>query len=692
MPNEISKTDQFVRRELEKFNVTYEEQSSSNPEIKKALKGASKTGNGEGKPEFILFSNDNLIVIENKLSYDKLVKHKSNEKSGLDLEIGKNAAVSSFAVNGAVHYAINIAQKTNSFKEVIAIGIVGDHESYIIQPYFVSANEDEVEIRKLTQLKTILELHPNKINEWYDKEILGGELTREQKDILKLQKIATELHEDLRNYGSLEGENKATVVSAILLALLNDEFHESALTANAISTDGSKVYDAVDKLLKQTGAMPADKVDVLLNKFSFLKTNVVLNAKNDTLKMTPIRYYTTKLRHQVFPYLLHHENSGIEFDILGNFYGEFVKYGGGDGNSLGIVLTPSHITSLMTKLIEIKPHHFVLDPACGTGAFLISAMNAMIHQIKNDKMLNNHDKAKAIANLKKNQLLGIEMQEKMFTIATTNMILRGDGKSRLQLADMFKVEGCSHDEFEAYEHEKLMNATSGDLLSFSKEKRIETSKKIPFADRILFNPPYAQGKNDKKLTEISFILHALNFLTAHGKMAVIVPQSTMVGKSKEEKMFKKKILDNHTLEAVITLNKNTFYGVGVNPCIALFTAAKPHSENKKVKFVNFEDDGFIVRKHVGLIDDGTSVEKRQFLIDVLEGNNDDYSTKFMVKSEITFEDEWLHSFFYFNDEIPSEADFEKTMADYLTFQVDMYAQGRGYLFENEKRMGEKKGK
>lgn len=310
-------------------------------------------------------------------------------------------------------------------------------------------------------------------------------------------------------------------------------------------------------------------------------------------------------------------------------------------------------------------------------------MNMMINQIKSDTMLSKKDQAKLIANMKKNQLLGIEMQEKMFTIATTNMILRGDGKSRLQLADMFKVTGCQHEEFEKHEQDKLNNDINSNLISFYQGNKGENSKIIPFADRILFNPPYAQGKNNKMLTEISFISHALSFLRPSGKMAVIVPQSTMVGKSKEERMFKKKILEKHTLEAVITLNKNTFYGVGVNPCIAIFTAGQPHLKNKKVKFVNFEHDGFMVRKHVGLIDDGTSVDKQQFLIDVLEGNNDDYSTRFMVKSEITFEDEWLHSFFYFNDEIPSDESFEKTIADYLTFQFDMYAHGRGYLFESE---------
>ncbi|WP_460058403.1 N-6 DNA methylase [Pseudolactococcus yaeyamensis] len=237
----------------------------------------------------------------------------------------------------------------------------------------------------------------------------------------------------------------------------------------------------------------------------------------------------------------------------------------------------------------------------------------------------------------------------MFTVATTNMILRGDGKSNLQLADMFTVSGQE----------------------MQKQK----------VNKILFNPPYSQGKTDKTLTEISFIKHALEMLIVGGKLAVIVPQSTMVGKSKDEKAYKKKILENHTLETVITANKDTFHGVGTNPVIAIFEAGKPHPDNKLVKFINFEDDGFIVRKHIGLVDDGTADEKRKYLFDVIAGNIDDYTTKFMVKSRIQAEDEWLHSFFYFNDEIPSDEDFEKTIADYLTFQFDMYTHGRGYLFE-----------
>lgn len=638
MVNELTLTDQYVRREIEKFGVRYDEQGSSHPEIAKALKGASKQGKaGVGKPEFVLQILDYLIVIEDKRDNSRLI---NLDEGGIAKDI---SSLVHFAVNGAVHYANHIVTKATLFDEVIAIGITGDEESHEIQPVVVSIADGQVSERILPKLSSLQDIHPDNINEWYSVNVLG-EYSAEQKRIFELQNVSRELHEDLRNYASLEGENKATVVSAILLALNEPDFDIQTLTGNklnkkgkVIDNDGRRVLKAVKDYIETEGIMPEDKVNILLNKFAFLETSIKLNETNVALGVSPLHYFAKKLEAKV----IHHFKQNTNYDILGNFYGEFVKYGGSDGNGLGIVLTPHHITELMTDLIDIQANDYVLDPACGSGAFLISAMNRMTERAKDEE---------EVKHIKQHQLLGVELQEKMFTVAATNMILRGDGKSNLQLNDMFLVSG-----------EEMQSQN---------------------VNKILFNPPYSQGKTDKTLTEINFIKHALDMLVVGGKLAVIVPQSTMVGKSKEEKEYKKKILEKHTLEMVITVNKNTFYGVGTNPVIAIFEAGKKHDiERKKVKFVNFEDDGFVVRKHIGLVDDGSAKEKRQYLFDVINGNEDDYTTKFMVKSTIQPDDEWLHSFYYFNDEIPTDEEFEKTIADYLSFQFDMYVHGRGYLFE-----------
>ena len=144
-------------------------------------------------------------------------------------------------------------------------------------------------------------------------------------------------------------------------------------------------------------------------------------------------------------------------------------------------------------------------------------------------------------------------------------------------------------------------------------------------------------------------------------------------------IHKNSILKHHTLEGVITLNKNTFYQIGVNPCIAVFTAGEPHPKDHICRFINFEDDGYEVSKHIGLLETSAAKDKRQHLLDVWRGA--EAPSKFCVRTAIEPDDEWLHAFYYFNDEIPTEADFERTMADYLTFEFNMITHGRGYLFE-----------
>lgn len=197
------------------------------------------------------------------------------------------------------------------------------------------------------------------------------------------------------------------------------------------------------------------------------------------------------------------------------------------------------------------------------------------------------------------------------------------------------------------------------------------------------NPPYSQGsKANPSLYEISFTEHLLDSMSSGGKVIVIIPQSSVTGKTNEEKAIKANILKKHTLEGVITLNKDTFYGVGTMPCIAIFTAGEPHADDKECKFIDFRNDGYKVSPHIGLIETEQAKDKKQHLLDVWFDRMD-ADSKFCVKTTVEADDEWLHSFYYFNDEIPTEAEFEKAIGDYLSFEFSMIMQGRRYLFEGE---------
>lgn len=631
-PNEKSGIDEYMNDEIKSLGVKYYRESSGNIEVQNALKSASKRLNGNvGKPEFTFFSKDFFIVVEDKNDVNLHI-YKENDSIILD---DKNI-IPKYAVNGAVHYAKHIINNTDIVSKAFAIGASGNGHSNKISIYFV----DENNYKFISDINNLNDLKEDNIEEFYRVSVLG-ELPKEERELKEVNKIAADLHEDLRNYGSLEGEKKASVVSAILLALENEDVIFNVDKLQGLQGEGVKdgeiLFDAIDKYLRNKSLMPHAKIGELKDNFIFIQNDLTLNRVREDLGMTPLKYFTIKLNEKLKKNIKH-----ADMDILGNFYGEFVKYGGSDGNSLGIVLTPRHITNLMCDLIDINKDDFILDPCCGSGGFLIAAMNKMLNQTT--------DESKQ-AHIKQKQLHGIELQQKLFTIATTNMILRGDGKSNLKRDDIFHVE-----------------------------KELYTDK----ITKALINPPYSQAKtkNLSHLSEISFIKETLSLMKNGAKLAAIVPQSTMIGKTKNDKNYKREILENHSLEAVLTLNKDTFYGVGVNPCIAVFTAGIPQDDKKRVNFVNFSDDGYVVRKHVGLVGDGTEKSKKEYLLNVLN-DYEDADTNFLVKAPITWEDEWLHSFFYYNEEIPTDEDFEKTIADYLSFEFDMKLHGRGYLFDDE---------
>lgn len=635
MAKKEAKTDLWVYELLQEANIKLTPQGCDIKEINEALKTASKSNTGNaGYPEYCGVVKDFILVIEDKASLDK---HLYKDEKGIIAQDVK--AVKNYAVNGALFYARHLATKT-SYNKVLAIGVSGNEKLHRITPIFVNERDD---YQVLSDVETFISFSKNNIDEYYYREILH-EKTDSEKTTQEVLKDAATLHEYLRSYGQPTTDEKPLIVSGIMLALREIEhgsFSIENLNGDVELTDGQKIYNAIETNLKRANVTPETKRDKLFAQFAFIKNKVSLNEHNEKLGKTPLRYYTEFLYKNIFHNIRY--NSSSE-DYIGRFYGEFMSYSGEDGQTLGIVLTPKHITDLFCDLIDLKADDKVLDPCCGTGGFLIAAMHRMINLTDNNAQRRH---------IKKEQLYGIEIQDKMFAIATTNMILRGDGNSNLQPLDflrqnphLLQQKGC----------------TVG-----------------------MINPPYSQAQKTKntEFYEINFTEHLLNSLTCGGRCIVIIPQSSVTGKTKQEQEIKRSILKHHTLEGVITLNKNTFYGVGTNPCIAVFTAGIPHEKEHKCKFINFEDDGFVVSKHIGLEETASAKDKRQHLLDVWFGRIE-AETKFCVETTIEAEDEWLHAFYYFNDEIPTEKDFENTMADYLTFEFNMITHGRGYLFEDIK--------
>lgn len=305
-------------------------------ELDEALKTASKRGTGKaGYPEYVAVVNDFVIVIEDKADLDK---QKKLTKNGIiDTSV---KAVTDYAVNGAYFYAKHIAQNS-SFRKVFAIGVSGDEKHHEITPLYV---DDREGYKELPDLESFVSFSSQNISEYYTRYVLEED-TDVEKTTEQILKDAAELHEYLRTYGTLKDQDKPLVVAGILLAL--DEiksggFSIESLTGDQLvgNRDGDKLMNAIKNRLTRSNVGPEAKKDKLMSEFAILQTSVRLNEVNETLRKTPLKFYTEFLNEHVFKNIKYQKTSE---DFIGRFYGEFMSYSGGDGQTLGIVLTPRHI-------------------------------------------------------------------------------------------------------------------------------------------------------------------------------------------------------------------------------------------------------------------------------------------------------------------------------------------------------------
>lgn len=645
---------------LKKNNLAKESAQNAFPQLYDAMKHASKKQNNErGASDFsyIIHGNtsdsDYLVLVETKADPSDVV-NLNNEVLVLDQKSTVN-----YAANGAVWYAKQIQKETQMFPKIFAIGVAGNYERQVIVPYFVNETGG---IIKLPATKSFFEFSDDQVDEYYRVNVLH-KTPQSEMDAETLSHFAAQLHNDIRNYTSLKNSQKAPLVAAILLGI-----HSKHLTLNMLNgssspdnNDGAQIYNAVSDYLEQRRRQEPDfdedKIKVILSEFKFLSINKALYVKKRALDNHSPLYKFTEDLFEVYNTV----KIGDDADLLGDFYSEFVKYNDLDGNVLGIVLTPKHITSLMADLVQIGPDNYFLDPTAGSGTFLVTAMNRMTTKIKKDE-----DYKKNFDNIVSHHLYGVELDPSIYSVAAANMILRGDGKSNMTYGDFFKY--------------KLKNNNNH---SDEDKKEDLLFSRAPKIDRILMNPPYSQGQ---KAPEIKFIRHALKLLSNGGRLGVIVPISVFVSggkgvKSEPFKEFKRWLLSDYKVEAIITMNPLTFYPTATQTVVAIISKNVGIGQgNSKTKLINFSDDGYTLIPKKGLIPNKTDKLKRKQLIDVVV-NDYDAPDEFMMKVQLTEDNEWIHNAHYTNPDHPTDGDFINTLADYIAFKQDMTLHGKGDLFE-----------
>lgn len=631
------RVDNFVREELKKNKVKFGEQHDLPKSIKEGLDKASKSGEGFGKPDFVITFEefpDTCVLIEDKYGLEYL---KDETKSG-EVSTSKKS-IEDYAVNGACHYARSLLENEDTlypYKNVYALGVAGEgKEDEIELAYECYLYRKGVEIIKKVNFKDFSYFS----KENFPRNKKDDELSEKEKHDI-LEKSLISLAKKSKDLNNLMNDNAITVANRIIyvsgsLLACEDGLKVEDLKGEkkGTKTDGKLIYDAIKNNLMKKSWIDEDKREMMLSQFNMLN----VDSDNDIPRKSRSKKSDFKddvsVNKEIFAYIKRNIfdtiNDQSHIDSMGSLYSEFLKYAIGDGKDNGIVLTPAYVTKLMTKLIDVSCDDRVLDLCLGSAGFLVSAMATMIEDA-NNKYPDPKECEQVIKDIKASRLLGSELDLKMWTLACSNMILRSDGSSKIRKGDAFEL--AKTDEFQEFK-----------------------------ATKALLNPPFSYTENG-----MPFALEALNLMEKGGLLAIIIQDSAGTGKAISTN---KKILENNTLLVSIKMPGDLFQpSAGVQTSIYIIKVGYPHDIKKKVKFIDFSNDGY-KRTGRGLRKIGNPDKRYHDLLDVYK-YSDDTKDIDIVEATITLSGaDWNYDQHKIIDTTPTEEDFMKTVGDFLKFEI-----------------------
>ena len=653
----------WVKSQFEKLGLRnqtdYYTESAIPDYLKEALKGRAKTENKTnfGKPDFSLTKyKQTPVIIENKLGIKKLI---SETKDGIKFD---ENSIKDYAVNGALYYATGMIA-SGKYHEVIAVGIAADSdESIELKVYYVYGSGESS--YKLLESVTTLDFLENKktFDEFYNNAILTEE---EKHEILinsqaKLQRYAKSLNKLMHNH-NITAPQRVLYVSGMLLSMQNildtqgNHIQDGLVPDDlkAIQTeskrDGVQIVNQIKEFLIARD-IPLDKQNLMLSSFSEISKDSQRDEPTELDKeVSKLLKENASSNKQIFTFIYHNIFLSIDamaghLDIMGEMYSEFLKYALGDGKEIGIVLTPPYVTKMMATILDINKDSKVMDLATGSAGFLISAMEIMIQDVENLYGKKTTQAETKIDEIKKKQLLGVELNAEMFTLAATNMILRGDGSSNIQKGNTFNTPEELYTKFKA--------------------------------NKLLLNPPFSFKENG-----IPFIEFGLNKMETGGLGAIIIQDSAGSGKAISTN---KKILKKHTLKASIKMPTDLFQPMaGVQTSIYIFEVNKPHDYEQTVKFIDFRNDGY-KRTSRALQEMDNPTKRYQDIIKIYKaGRNAKVEANWNL-DEVYIEDfitpsgaDWNFDQHKTIDTKPTLEDFKKTVGDYLSWEVSNILKQKG---------------
>ncbi|MCL2087694.1 MAG: N-6 DNA methylase [Oscillospiraceae bacterium] len=368
------------------------------------------------------------------------------------------------------------------------------------------------------------------------------------------------LNELLHGYGINE-KIRSQFVGTCLLALKN------GLKYEGLSTKQIRV--GVEEILNTL----LDKAKDLNKaaKLVILKSKVIDSQDVTDLTKEQFSHVLQEIKNKILPFINERTTKGQ--DLLNLFFTTFNKYvGKADKNQ---AFTPDHIVHFMCKVVGVNRNSVILDPCCGSGAFLVRAMT---------EALADCDTENERERVKKKQIFGIEYEETAFGLATTNMLIHSDGNSNIVQGSCFKVDNY----VDAGINVVLMNPPYN-------------------AQRKHSDETYAKTWNSKLKEDPSKGFHYVYKIAEKvktGRLAVLLPMQCAIGTDADIKLYKSKMLEKHTLDAVFSFPSDMFHpGASANACCMVFTLGTRHENATTSTFFGyFRDDGFVKRKNLGRIE------------------------------------------------------------------------------------------
>lgn len=461
----------------------------------------------------------------------------------------------------------------------------------------------------------------------------------------KVMQNTYKLNEMLHRH-SIPEKLRSQFVGTCLLALKNGlDYSTPSLTAAQIRT---RIKEVLEDLLNSD----INKAE----KLALLNRNVLGDQYVRQLSIAAFREILKFIEDNILPFINDKSTSGQ--DLLNLFFVTFNKYvGKSDKNQ---AFTPDHITDFMAKITGVNKHSIVLDPCCGSGSFLVRAMT---------QALDDCATAAEQEEVKKHQIFGIEFDENVYGLATTNMLIHSDGNSNIRQGSCFDLADWIK---EAKPNVILMNPPyNGQRIhlpksyvnTWSKDKKEDPSKGLYF---------------------VKYIADTLNSINHQAKLAVLLPVACAIGTSGEIARLKAEILQENTLDAVFTLPVDIFHpGANASACCMVFKIGTKHNgiSNPDTFFGYCRDDGFKKKKNLGRVEQidpltgkskWSEIEKRW--IELYRNRKAEPGES--ATQKVSGNDEWLCEAYMETDYSKlTEQDFQQTINDYLAYLVK---EGRVY--------------